>query len=60
MVTFTEGCPAATLAGLATAGVAGGGGISFTTRTAQELVALLNSCTVHIVMSSTGSSEVNE
>ncbi len=43
MVTFTEGCPAATLAGLATAGVAGGGAISFTTRTAQEFVALLNS-----------------
>jgi hypothetical protein len=31
------------LAGLATAGVAGGGAISFTTRTAQEFVALLNS-----------------
>ena len=59
-VTFTEPCPAVMLAGLADAGMAGGGAISFTTRTAQELVALLNSCTVHIVMSSTGSSEVNE
>ena len=53
-----DGCPAAIVAGLAEAGVAGGGAISFTTRTAQEFVALLNSCKVHIVMSSTGSSDV--
>src|SRR5437764_692877 len=59
-VTATEFCPLVTLAGIIDAGLAGGGAINFTMRTAYELVASLNSWIVHMVMSSPGSRLVYE
>jgi len=52
--------PMGTEGGFALEGVAGGGALSWTTWIPQEFVALQYSCTVHIVMSSLGSTEVNE
>ncbi len=59
-MTLTELCPAATLEGDAEEGAAGGGAINLMTRVPHELVALAYSCTVHMVISSVGSTTVCE
>src|SRR5262249_54793073 len=59
IVTVAELWPAATLE-LAEEGVAGGGATSFATSTPYVPIPAQNSCIVHIVMSSPGSTLVNE
>ena len=59
IVTATEDRPIATLES-AEVGVAGGGAINFATSTPYVFWPLQNSCKVHIVMSSLGSTLVNE
>ena len=59
-VTVTSACPEVTVAGLTVVMVAGGGGRSFTRRMAQRLSAATYSCSVHMVMSSFGSTLVYE
>ena len=59
-VTLTEACPAAIEDGVGVFGVAGGGAFNLATRTPYESAAFVNSWTVHIDMSSIGSTLVNE